>query len=402
MEKTSNTQITNYRFVVGSLIALLGFSAGLNMLATGPITPLIIDTYGINNSTAGLLTSIIFIVKVVFAIPSSMLIDRLPLKTIITLGGLTLSAPLLSFLAVDSFSVLVLLRAVHGLGFILVLPAAMVIFMQQFKPKELPLVNGSFTAAMILGITMSNFFVVRLSAHMPWEVVLSICGGVALISTIVWVLFGNAYPIAREGKDSRPINNVSKVLSSRDDMLLIAADLGPLTLFAVSAAWLPTFYHETLGFSLTKAGGLMSTQSLAGFLSLLLASFIASRTRLRRPFLIVPGILAGFAGIATVSTSNLWILYIDMVALGFVIWFYLPVLFTMAMELHPDNPSRAATIFSVLLGLGGISAFIGPPAVGAVADLTGSFVPGIVIFSITAWSLLLSGILLPETKNPRP
>ena len=91
-----------------------------------------------------------------------------------------------------------------------------------------------------------------------------------------------------------------------------------------------------------------------------------------------------------------------MVALGFVIWFYLPVLFTMAMELHPDNPSRAATIFSVLLGLGGISAFIGPPAVGAVADLTGSFVPGIVIFSITAWSLLLSGILLPETKNPRP
>lgn len=370
------------------------------MLVTGPITPLIIDTYGINNSTAGLLTSVSFIVKGVLAIPVSLLVDRLPLKTMITLGGLTLSAPLLSFLAVDSFSLLLLSRAIHGLGFLLILPAAMAIFMQQFRPKELPLVNGSFTAAIILGITTSNFVVVRLVAHMPWEVVLSICGGVALIVTIAWVLFGNASPIAREEEDDRTIHNIRNVLADRNDRLLIAADLGPLILFTVSSAWLPTFYHETLGFPLTKAGELMSTLSLAGFLSLLLASFIASRTHQRKPFLIIPGILAGFAGIATVSTSNLWILYIDMVALGFVIWFYLPVLFTMVMERHSSNPSRAATVFAVLLGLGGVAGFLGPPAVGAIADLTGSFIPGIVIFSVTAWSLLLSGILLPETAKP--
>ena len=90
-----------------------------------------------------------------------------------------------------------------------------------------------------------------------------------------------------------------------------------------------------------------------------------------------------------------------MVALGFVIWFYLPVLFTMVMERHSSNPSRAATVFAVLLGLGGIAGFLGPPAVGAIADVTGSFVPGIVLFSITAWSLLLSGILLPNTNSPR-
>ena len=371
------------------------------MLVTGPITPLIIDTYGINNSTAGLLTSIIFIVKGVLAIQVSLLVDRLPLKTMITLGGVTLSAPLVSFLAVDSFPLLLLSRAVHGLGFLLILPAAVAIFMQQFRPKELPLVNGSFTAAIILGITTSNFVVVRLVAHMPWEVVLSICGGVAHIVTIPWALFGNASPITREEEDDRTIHNVRNVLADRDDRLLIAADLGPLTLFTVSSAWLPTVYHETLGFPLTKAGGLMSTLSLAGFLSLLLASIIATRTHQRKPFLIIPGILAGFAGIATVSTSNLWILYIDMVALGFVIWFYLPVLFTMVMERHSSNPSRAATVFAVLLGLGGIAGFLGPPAVGAIADVTGSFVPGIVLFSITAWSLLLSGILLPNTNSPR-
>ena len=71
MKNSSGTQLTNYRFVVGLLIGLFGFSTGLNMLVTGPITPLIIDTYGINNSTAGLLTSIIFIVKGVVSLYSS-------------------------------------------------------------------------------------------------------------------------------------------------------------------------------------------------------------------------------------------------------------------------------------------------------------------------------------------
>ncbi len=41
---------SGYRFVIAGLAAVLGFSAGLNLFATGPITPLIIDDYEINHS----------------------------------------------------------------------------------------------------------------------------------------------------------------------------------------------------------------------------------------------------------------------------------------------------------------------------------------------------------------
>ena len=63
-----------YRFVIAIIITFIGFSTGLNMFPIGPITPLIIADYKINNSTAGLLTSIIFLVQIVFAIPLSTLV----------------------------------------------------------------------------------------------------------------------------------------------------------------------------------------------------------------------------------------------------------------------------------------------------------------------------------------
>ena len=72
--------VSRYRFVIGILITFIGFSTGLNLFPIGPITPLIITDYQINNSTAGLLTSIIFLVQIVFAIPLSTLVGKMQIK----------------------------------------------------------------------------------------------------------------------------------------------------------------------------------------------------------------------------------------------------------------------------------------------------------------------------------
>ena len=93
---------TKYRFVIGSLIAFMAWSLGLGWYITGPITPLFIDHYGISNSTAGLLTSIVFLVHIVFAIPLSMLVSRVGIKMLLILGTLAASAHLLSFMALNS------------------------------------------------------------------------------------------------------------------------------------------------------------------------------------------------------------------------------------------------------------------------------------------------------------
>ena len=131
--------------------------------------------------------------------------------------------------------------------------------------------------------------------------------------------------------------------------------------------------------------------------SLALSSVLALRTRRRRPFLILPGALIGFAAFGSFLLADSAAVYVAMVAFGFAAWFYLPVLVTIPMELYPNDPVRVSMIFSTLIAGTGIASFVAPLTVGAIFDLTGSYVPGLAIFAVLSWSLLNSGLLLPET-----
>lgn len=391
------TLAANYRFVILALATFLVFSAELSLFAVGPMTPLIIDDYGINNSAASLLTSLVFLAHVGFAIPASMLVGRMGLKKLIGLGAVANAMPVLSFMAVDSFPILLALRTVYSLGLVILFPTVGPLFMQWFPSKELPLVNGFFVAAASLGITASAFIAAPMSEALGWEATLSAFGGVSLLSAVSWLTFGRTQRIAAEIETHSAIARVWGVFRSRSTLLVAAADAGPLGLLIVALAWLPSFYNEVHGFSLIKGGILMGLMSLAGVISLVLAIVLATRVRRRRPFLAVPGILTGFAGLGAFVLADSVAIYAIVVALGFACWFYLPALVTIPMELFPNDPRRVSIIFATLMSIGGIVSFIAPLTVGAITDVTGSFLPGLTIFAVLAWSLGIAGYLLPET-----
>jgi cyanate permease len=399
--KTGDTGLhgtLGYRYVIAGLIGLLTFSMALSMLAIGPIMPLIIADYGIKNSTAGLLTSIIFLVHIPFAIPISMLLSHMGPKKMIVLGGVTGAAPLLSFMATDSFLLLLALRVVYGFSFLFLVASVGPLFMQWFPPKELPLVNGGFMLSVCLGITTSTFLVARLSETIGWEVVLSGFGGASLLSTLAWLSLGKAQRIPRYNETQSLITLVWNVLRARITLLVAAADAGPLTLLTASLAWLPTLYHEVHEISLTKAGLFMGILSSAGLIALLLGSLLTARTSNRRPFLIIPGTLVGFAGFAVLVLPDSVALYIALAVLGFTCWFYLPALFTIPMDMYPNDPRRVSLISATLISIGGIASSVAPPIIGAIADLTGSLVPGLAACAVLGWSLAIAGVLMP----PRP
>ena len=389
--------LTRYRFVILGLVAFLGFSGGLSFFAIGPITPLIIDEYDINRSTASLLTSIVALVHLGFALPASMLIGRMGPKKLVVFGSLASSAPILSFLAVESFPFLLAIRTVYGLGFVILFPASAPILMQWFRPRELPLVNGVFVALASLGIATSTFIVAPLADAVGWEVALSAFGGVSLSAAIAWLALGRAEMAVRDFQTPSVVRRAWEILRSRTTLLVVVADAGPFALLTVSLAWLPTLYNQEHGMSLPKAGTLMGLLSLAGVVALVLASLLATRVRRRRPFLILPGILVGFAGLGTLLLADSVAVYAAVVALGFACWFYLPVLVTIPMEVHSNDPGRVAIVFATIMATGGTATFIAPLAVGAIADLMGSLVPGLALFAVLAWSLGIAGFLLPET-----
>ena len=192
-----------------------------------------------------------------------------------------------------------------------------------------------------------------------------------------------------------------QTLRSRTTALLAAADAGPYALYTASLAWLPAFYHEVHGTTLEEGGALTGIISLTGVFTLVLASFLAMRAGRRRPFLVLPGALAGFAGLGSILLAGTPGVYVAVVALGFVSWFYLPALLTIPMELPGATETQAAVMLGTLLSVGSIFTFAAPLVVGISTDYLGTYIPGLALFAVLSWSLLVSGLLLPETGRTK-
>ena len=141
--------------------------------------------------------------------------------------------------------------------------------------------------------------------------------------------------------------------------------------------------------------------SLTGVFTLLLASILTMRMHRRRPFLLLPGALAGFAGLGTILLAGTPGVYVAVIALGFVSWFYLPALLTIPMELPGTDETQAAVMLATLLSVGSIFTFAAPLVVGFSTDYLGTYTPGLALFAVLSWSLLIAGFLLPETGRKR-
>jgi cyanate permease len=168
-------------------------------------------------------------------------------------------------------------------------------------------------------------------------------------------------------------------------------------LLTISIGWFPTYYHETFGMSLDRAGLLMGILSFSGTLSLIVMSVLVIWVSRRRPLLIWPGIATGIAGFGSIFLAGTPLIFVAVAVLGFACWFYLPPLLTIPMELPESDASSVAIIFAVLQSLGSLVTFIAPFAVGYTTDLFGSYLPSLVFFSATGFSLVIAGWLLPET-----
>ncbi len=386
---------SRYRFVIVGLTVLLNLSFGLSFPAIAPVTPLILEEYGISRGMAGLLTGSVILMLSGFSIPAGMLVGRVDLKKLIGVAWLMAAAPAFSFLA-ESFLALLAMRMVFGLSLAVIVPAFGPLLMQWFRPRELPLINGLNLAMLTVGITLSTFITAPLGEAVGWKTVLSIYGAVALMGSLLWMALAKVQrPVQASGRLS--IRGMWSVLRSRTTLLLALADAGPFAQYIALTTWLPTFYFEVHGMSLSTAGSAVGLAPLAGVGAILLAGLLSMRATRRRPFLILPGVVGGLAGFATFLLAGSGAVYPALLLLGFGAWFYLPLLFTIPMELPDAVPEQVSLVLATIGTLGGFLSFVAPMIVGVMTDALGSYIPGFAIFAVLSWSLVVAGVMLPET-----
>jgi len=127
-----------------------------------------------------------------------------------------------------------------------------------------------------------------------------------------------------------------------------------------------------------------------------LGSALPVRLPRRRPFLIAGGLgIPVFAAATILFGAPL--LYVAIALLGIVGWVFMPVVFTIPMEIPGMNASRVGIAVAMVLGAGNLAGFFVPLLVGYLSDLTGSFVLGLAIASALSLLLVACTALMPET-----
>ena len=386
---------THYRYVIAGLLLLCYFSGGLNFAVVTPLFKLIIAEYGITHAIVSLLVSLVSLINASVGLPGGIIGGRWEARRILLFSWLLIGLLALSPLA-PNFWVLLALRLAYGVGFGLQFPATGPLLMAWFQPNETRVLSGLNIALFGLGVAISVTTVVPLADLVGWRSALGVFGGFALVGALVWAVFARSAPGEAPRYSGISTRDIWDTLRHKTLVLVILADVAVFSQYQAITSWLPAFYNEVRGMSLEQAGFVTGLLPLVGVAAVMAGGILTLRIRSRRFFLIVPGLLVGLGGLGVVLMESHAGIYVAVIMLGIGSWAFTPTLVTIPMELPGMTPHRLAVVWGALVTFSGIGMAISPIVVGGLKDLTGSFVPGLLIFAVLAWWLLLSGILLPK------
>ncbi len=397
---TTTTSAGTYKYPIAVILLILQFALGLNWVCVTPLFSIMMDELQIDRATVSLSFIVAPILQAAFTVAAGVLATRVGIRPLFLLGALGMSAGLLMPFTTEYWQMLVL-RAIFGLGTCFCGPLNYSIVAQWFRSHELPMMNGFGIVLSSAGITMALLLTVPLSDALGWRNVLGVYGGISAVGAVAWILLGRDGPYGRRSASAEaPAFRPRDVLRHPSTYWVAIGFAGPICYYDVLVGWLPTYYNEVFGMPLADASAITGLLGLAGIPAALVAGSLSARIGLRRPFLIVPGILAGFAGMGTFLFDSPWVILPAVILYGALSWTYTPILFTIPLELPGLSPSLVGVVTGMMLTVAGVTAFISPIAVGYITDRTGSYLPGFFLFTTASFLLLLAALKLPET-GPR-
>lgn len=382
-----------YRFLIEFLLFASYFVFGLSWIGYAPFLADFQARYALSHGQAGMLISAVSFAKIFVPFVAGALAARVGVKRALFWGMLCICASLLTPFA-PNYLVLLGSRFLLGVGGAVVVTLFGVAVLQWFPPDERPLMNGINGVAVNAGITLALFATVPLSDRFGRTEVLSGYALVSLLLTLAWWLLGRDRGPAQATSSAAGYGDV---LRSRTTWYLALGFAGPLSLYLVFNTWLPTFYKQALGLAAGQSSQLIGLANLVGIPAAVVGGFLTQHTRRRRPWIWGSGIVVCLSGFGLFLNRDLTWLTVSAMVYGISLFLWVSPLLTLAMELPGMTPARLSLVMGVFFGGSYIVAFFAPILTGALRDWTGSFVPGFVLFTLSCWTLVAAGLLLPET-----
>lgn len=163
--------------------------------------------------------------------------------------------------------------------------------------------------------------------------------------------------------------------------------------------WLPTAIKAASSIGIASVGLLSALPYVTGFIGLLVITRSSDRFQERRLHAAIPMILIGVLLLigANLGGQSIALQMVAFTLMGFFLYMYLPIIFTLPTEILPAGVAIPAIAF--IGGIGNlVGGFIGPTLVGWINGMTHDFT---VAFSVLACFGIISGCLVLAVRERR-
>lgn len=353
-------------------IALVAFNLRPALASVGPLVEEIQSATGLSSSAVGFLTTLPLLAFGFLSLVASGVSERMGLDRAIGLG-LLLIAGGTALRAAPGTALLFVGTGVMGVGVAMGNVLVPALAKRSFPRKPGP-ITSLYSSMMGVGATLAAGLSVPLAGVVGWRWSLGLWAVPAVGALVVWLprLGGNGVP--RNG-GSR--GNVGRVARS-PVAWQVAAYLGLQSMsFYVLLAWLPAFL-QSQGVSASGAGGLLALSQITGIAGSAVVPIWAGGRSDQRPMVwaLAGGEAVGLAGLLFTPPgwAAAWVLL-----LGFVLGGTFALALTF-LAVRAADPETSGALSGMAQSVGYLLSAGGPPAFGAVHDVTGG------------WTLPLAGL----------
>ena len=364
------------RLVAGTWFA--GFAMWSTLLALAPVLTQVGSELRLARSELGFVFSLPVLALAAGAPIGGLMADRMGPRrtgtigiTLVGLGGL------LRGFSFDLGSLL-LFGVIFGAGWGLSLPALPKVVSGWFSRSTVGTATGIYTTGAYVGAGLATAFVLDGS----WRTSVVIWGLLALSISAVWYVMVRDPPRVQE---PTPVRLGAVARNRKLIALTVIFFFGANVTFYTLTGWLPEILSATSQSPSTYVASLLSFS--AGLTSFFVP-LLSDRVRLRRPFLLVPCLGGSIASYALFDGSTL-MQEVAVVALGVAIGAVFVICLTLSAELVDRSLVGSAAGFMLLAYVGGV---FGPYLSGLTQDISGGFVPTMIMLVL---SFLISAVLVP-------
>lgn len=375
-----------YVLIGGLFLATLALRPQL--LAIGPLLPLIRDDLGLPASVAGLLTTIPVLCMGLFAPIGPYVAARLGprnafgvcLGLVIGFGIARAIAPAYPLVLLATFGLGI------GVGVAGAIPSMIVSQRMTTRPA---LGTGAYAGGIVAGSTAAAALAVPLAVHGDWRQSLLVISVVSIASIGALVLF---VPADRSDR-ARPTVPHLPWRHATAWLLVVAFGLQSLMYYGV-VAWLPNVFVER-GWTPADAGSLVAVTNAVGLITTLGVPLVADRFGGRQRQLVASAVGSTGAMIAIPLFPDLAFVWVAI--LGLTLGSIFPLVLTLPLDVA-DEPAQVGSVASLML-LGGYAvSALGPFTLGAARDATGNFEASLWILVVVGLGLIGSCLLISPSR----